>query len=179
MADSQKFLNWLDELKNPENNELMESVVKVFGELLEYNESGSAGINNSNDASYMDNQLNINPNSSGFQDNIMEEVKEDSLLEFAPPAIVTAASGAAISANPDENMISPMVSDMQPPASNQIAVTDSDNDEKSDGKLDETTALALKELQLELNDISEKIKKIISSLGKGREVIMEEDSSKK
>jgi hypothetical protein len=76
MTKEEKFLNYLTSLRNDRNTELLECIVKGYGELLEYNEMGSASPNMSNNPTYMDNQLNTNPNSTGFQDNIMEDVDE-------------------------------------------------------------------------------------------------------
>ena len=75
MTKEEKFLNYLSSLRTEANNELLECIVKGYGELLEYNEMGSASPNFSNNPTYMDNQLNTNPNSTGFQDNIMEDVE--------------------------------------------------------------------------------------------------------
>ena len=75
MTKEEKFLNYLSSLRTEVNNELLECIVKGYGELLEYNEMGSASPNFSNNPTYMDNQLNTNPNSTGFQDNIMEDVE--------------------------------------------------------------------------------------------------------
>jgi hypothetical protein len=75
MTKEEKFLNYLSSLRTEANNELLECIVKGYGELLEYNEMGSASPNFSNNPTYQDNQLNTNPNSTGFQDNIMEDVE--------------------------------------------------------------------------------------------------------
>lgn len=77
MRTEEKFLNYLTSLRSVSNTELLECVLKGYNELLEYNEMGSASPNMSNNPTYMDNQLNINPNSTGFQDNIMEDIDTD------------------------------------------------------------------------------------------------------
>lgn len=77
MTKEEKFLNYLTSLRNESNTQLLECIVKGYVELLEYNETGSASPNMSNDPTYMDNQMNINPNSTGFQDNILTEDLEN------------------------------------------------------------------------------------------------------
>jgi len=114
------------------------------------------------------------------------------LQEFAPPAATITGSGAMPSANPDEEMISPMISDippssasrkltkpmqsdMTPGASNQnqtVSAPMMENDE-------EISVEELEKLKNLLSDGLEKLKNIIAHHDKGREVIMETKKPKK
>ena len=73
MKITKNFLVHIESMRTPLNTKVIDAVLASYQSLTEYNETASASPNFSNETTYMDNTLNINPNSTGFQDNIMED----------------------------------------------------------------------------------------------------------
>lgn len=101
MKREELFLNYVSKLRTPDNTELLECIVKGFGELLEYGYGASADTGMSQGPAYMDNKLSINPNATDFQDNIMEDVQGDDVDEEE--------SMAQADNNPEENVTDAML----------------------------------------------------------------------